>query len=114
VIDFTNEIIALDASDSTNGSVTVVLDLVAGGYAGLDNFLIVASDTAGDVGVDPVVPDPIAPNPAIPSPIDPIDPVVDLPSETPATPDPNILPTPTAAAAGFGMLALIGRRKRRM
>lgn len=43
-------IVGLDASASTNGNVIVQLDLLQGGYAAMDNFLIAASDTSGDVG----------------------------------------------------------------
>ena len=42
---------------NTNGNVTLVIDELVGGYAALDNFRIVASDTQGDVGQ---VPEPAA------------------------------------------------------
>jgi hypothetical protein len=54
---WSEHILALDASGSTNGNVTVRIDLVASAvnsrYAAMDNFRIVASDTPGDVGVVP-------------------------------------------------------------
>lgn len=50
VFDWTNEIAPLNASGSTNGNVTLQIDLLSGGYAALDNFRIAASDTPGDVG----------------------------------------------------------------
>lgn len=48
--DWSRHVVALDASGSTNGNVTVRIDLLQGGYAAMDNFRIVASDTPGDVG----------------------------------------------------------------
>ncbi|MFO1267311.1 MAG: PEP-CTERM sorting domain-containing protein [Rubrivivax sp.] len=42
--------LALDATGNTNGNVTLLIDLLAGGYAAMDNFRIAASDTAGDTG----------------------------------------------------------------
>jgi len=56
VLDWTNVILPLDASGSTNGNVTLRIDMLSGGYAALDNFLIVASDVAGDVSA---VPEPV-------------------------------------------------------
>lgn len=53
---WTNHVVALDANGSTNGNVTLRIDLLQGGYAAMDNFRIVASDTPGDVGGD--VPEP--------------------------------------------------------
>jgi len=53
VFDWTEALLALDASQSTNGNVTLRIDLLSGGYAALDNFLIVASNTAGDTGQIP-------------------------------------------------------------
>lgn len=47
--DWTNHIVALDATGNTNGNVTLRIDLLQGGYAAMDNFRIVASDTEGDV-----------------------------------------------------------------
>lgn len=46
-------IVALDATGTVNGHVTVVLDLLVGGYAAFDNFRIAASNTAGNVGQVP-------------------------------------------------------------
>ncbi len=48
--DWTNHIVALDASGNTNGNVILQIDELVGGYAALDNFVIAASDTSGDVG----------------------------------------------------------------
>ena len=50
VFDWTNVLLALDATGNTNGNVTLRIDLLNGGYAALDNFRIAASDTPGDVG----------------------------------------------------------------
>lgn len=48
--DWTNHIIGLDATGNTNGNVILQIDELVGGYAALDNFVIAASDTQGDVG----------------------------------------------------------------
>lgn len=48
--DWTNHIVALDATGNTNGNVILQIDELVGGYAALDNFRITASDTPGDVG----------------------------------------------------------------
>jgi hypothetical protein len=57
VLTWSEHILALDASGSANGSVTLRIDLVASAansrYAAMDNFRIVASDTPGDVGSVP-------------------------------------------------------------
>jgi len=52
---WSNHIVSLDASKrvSGNGYVTVVIDEILGGYAALDNFKVVVSDRAGDVGQAP-------------------------------------------------------------
>ena len=47
VLDWTTGTFAFDTSASTNGNVTLQIDLVAGGYAAFDNFKITASDIAG-------------------------------------------------------------------
>jgi hypothetical protein len=55
-LNWSEHVIALDASSSTNGNVTVRIDLVASAnsrYAAMDNFRIVASDTPGDIGSVP-------------------------------------------------------------
>ena len=52
-LDWTTGTFAFDASQSTNGNVTLQVDLVKGGYAAFDNFLITASDTPGG-GLTPV------------------------------------------------------------
>jgi MYXO-CTERM domain-containing protein len=51
--DWTNHIVALDATGNTNGNVTLRIDLLAGGYAAMDNFRIAASDEPRDVGTVP-------------------------------------------------------------
>ncbi len=51
VFDWTEHLLALDASGSTNGNVILRFDLIDGGYAAFDNILIAASDTSGDFGV---------------------------------------------------------------
>lgn len=47
--DWTNHIVALDATGNTNGNVILQIDELQGGYAALDNFVIAASDDPGDV-----------------------------------------------------------------
>jgi len=49
VFNWTQHIVSLDATGNTNGNVTLVIDEIQGGYAALDNFRIVASDTRFDV-----------------------------------------------------------------
>ena len=51
--DWTRGTFAFDASGSTNGNVTLQIDLTAGAYAAFDNFLITASNTPGG-GLTPV------------------------------------------------------------
>lgn len=46
-LDWTRDVFAFDTSSSTNGKVTLQIDLLSGGYAVFDNFLITASDDAG-------------------------------------------------------------------
>lgn len=48
--DWTPVVIGLKASESTNGNVTLQLDLLEGYYAAVDNLRIAASDKEGDVG----------------------------------------------------------------
>jgi hypothetical protein len=55
IFDWTNFIVALDATGNTNGNVILRVDALAGGYAALDNFVIAASDVAGEIGNPPVV-----------------------------------------------------------
>lgn len=50
VLDWTSVLIGLDASGSTNGKVTLQIDLLEGDYAAFDNLRIAASDKEGDVG----------------------------------------------------------------
>jgi hypothetical protein len=47
--DWTNHTVGLDATGSTNGKVIMRIDLLTGGYAALDNFVIAASNTAGEI-----------------------------------------------------------------
>lgn len=49
VFNWTNHIVALDATGNTNGNVLVVIDVLDGGYAAFDNFRVVAADVPGDV-----------------------------------------------------------------
>lgn len=51
--DWTNHTVALSTTGNTSGEVTLVLDLLAGGYAAFDNLVIASSDTAGDTGQVP-------------------------------------------------------------
>lgn len=53
VFEWTEALLPLDTTGNTNGNVTLRIDLLQGGYAAMDNFRIVASDTAGDVGSVP-------------------------------------------------------------
>lgn len=46
---WTQHVVALDATGNTNGNVTVRIDLLQGGYAAMDNFRIVAADTPGNL-----------------------------------------------------------------
>ncbi len=58
VFDWTEVELALDATGNTNGNVMLQIDLVEGGYAALDNFLIVSSENPNDFGDTPTVPEP--------------------------------------------------------
>ncbi len=49
LFDWTEVLLPLDAIGNTNGNVILQIDLISGGYAALDNFLIAASDTPGSV-----------------------------------------------------------------
>ena len=53
--DWTNHVVGLSTTGNTNGNVTLRIDELQGGYAALDNFVIVASDVAGEI---PPVPEP--------------------------------------------------------
>jgi len=99
--DWTSAIFAFDTAGKTGGGVDLEIDLLSGGYAAMDNFLITASDEAGDLGGDdgggetPVIPTPPGPNPD--------------PGPTPA-------PVPLPASLPlllFGAAALVGLRHRR-
>lgn len=52
-LDWTNSLVSLDATGSTFGDVTLVIDLLQGDYAAMDNFRIAASDTTGDLAEVP-------------------------------------------------------------
>jgi PEP-CTERM motif len=56
--DWTNAVVALDATGNTNGNVLLEIDLLSGGYAAIDNFVIAAADKPGDVGEVPAIPEP--------------------------------------------------------
>jgi hypothetical protein len=56
--DWTNVVVALDATGNTNGNVLLEIDLLSGGYAAMDNFVIAAADDPGDVGEVPGIPEP--------------------------------------------------------
>ena len=61
VFNWTEHTLALDARGSTNGNVTIRIDLLntqGSGYAAMDNFRIAASNTPGDVGDTNPVPAP--------------------------------------------------------
>lgn len=58
---WTQHTLALNAGAATNGNVTMQIDelnTLGGGYAALDNFLIVASNTPGDVSSPVATPEP--------------------------------------------------------
>ena len=55
--DWTNFVAGLDATGATNGKVILQIDLLSGGYAAMDNFVIAASNQRGDV---PAIPEPSA------------------------------------------------------
>ena len=55
--DWTNSVVALDATGNTNGNVILRIDLLSGGYAAMDNFVVAASDTPGAVPTS-TVPEP--------------------------------------------------------
>lgn len=48
---WTNHVVALNSSGSTNGKVVLRIDELRGGYAALDNFSIVADDNPGTTAV---------------------------------------------------------------
>lgn len=59
--DWTNLLLSFDATGNTSGNVTLRIDLLTGGYASMDNFIIAASDIAGDITPEPTpvaVPEP--------------------------------------------------------
>jgi len=49
ILDWTSVIAGLDASASTDGNVSMVIDLRQSGYAAFDNLVVVASDTEGSL-----------------------------------------------------------------
>lgn len=46
---WTNHVVALDASGSTDGNISIVWDLIQSGYGAFDNLIITSSDEAGDL-----------------------------------------------------------------
>lgn len=99
VFDWTEVLLPLNASGSTNGNVTLQIDLLSGGYAALDNFRIAASDTAGEVGA-------ITSAPPVDSPAETVSEVSPPPVE--AVPEPTTMLGITLAGSG---LAYFKRRK---
>ena len=55
---WTNRIVGLSTAGNTNGNVTLRIDELQGGYAALDNFVIAASDTPGEIPGVPAIPEP--------------------------------------------------------
>lgn len=53
--DWTNVVVPLSTAGHTNGNVILRIDLLSGGYAAMDNFVVAASDTPGEV---PPIPEP--------------------------------------------------------
>lgn len=53
--DWTNAVVGLSTTGNTNGNVILRVDLLQGGYAAMDNFVIAVSDQPGDV---PNIPEP--------------------------------------------------------
>lgn len=51
VFDWTDALLPLSTAGNTNGNVTLRIDLLGGGYASMDNFVIAASNTAGSTSV---------------------------------------------------------------
>jgi hypothetical protein len=47
--DWTNVVVGLSAVGNTNGNVILTINLLSGGYAAMDNFVVAASDVAGQV-----------------------------------------------------------------
>ena len=55
---WTNVVVGLSTAGSTNGNVTLRIDMLDGGYGALDNFVIVASDVPGEIPGTPPIPEP--------------------------------------------------------
>jgi len=53
--DWTETVVGLSTAGNTNGNVTLRIDLLEGGYAAMDNFVIAAADNPGEV---PAIPEP--------------------------------------------------------
>lgn len=53
--DWTNVVAGLSTAGNTNGNVILQIDLLSGGYAAMDNFVIAASDIPNEV---PAIPEP--------------------------------------------------------
>jgi hypothetical protein len=60
---WSDHVVALNASGSSDGNVSIVFDLTAGGYAAFDNIVIAASDIAGELPPRDPAPIPV-PEPA--------------------------------------------------
>ena len=55
VFDWTRVIAALSTTGNTDGNVTLMLDLLQGGYAAFDNLIVVADDTPGVIPLPPAL-----------------------------------------------------------
>ena len=100
VFDWTSAAFAFDTAGKNGGGVDLEIDLLSGGYAALDNFLITASDEAGDLGGGDDGGTSVIPTPPGPA------------------PDPGPTPAPVPLPASlplllFGAAALVGLRHRR-
>lgn len=58
--DWTNMVAGLSTGGNTNGNVILRIDLLSGGYGAIDNFVIAASNTAGEVPPISTVPEPMS------------------------------------------------------
>lgn len=54
VFDWTNGVLGLSTAGNTDGNVTLQADLLAGGYAAIDNIKVVASNQPGQLNVVPL------------------------------------------------------------
>jgi hypothetical protein len=53
-----NVVVGLSAAGNTNGNVILRVDLLSGGYAGMDNFVVAASNVSGEIPPINAVPEP--------------------------------------------------------